>query len=441
MNHAVIERPAARCAAHGRTPALLRAGPALETERFAAVRRRMLLEFCKWDPQVGDVETLAPFPLLLPQSQFGELAASAEALAQETLELEQHLLRRSDLHARLGLPRSLRRVFVQALAERVTPAACRILRFDFHPTTDGWRVSEVNSDVPGGFAEASAFAALMAEAVRGERPGCGLAVAVAGDPAAACADALVRTATNTRGIIALLAAPGFMEDQQVIAGLARLLRERGVTAIASEPRQLTWQRARAYLRSDAYDGPLAALVRFYQGEWLARLPAHSGWRQLFVGGMTPIANPGSAILTESKRLPLVWNALGAACPTWRRVLPETRDPRDAPWASDDRWLIKKAFCNTGDSVSVRGLLPERLWRARALAARLFPQAWVAQRRFEITALETPAGHAFPCIGVHTVDGRACGLYGRLSPTPLIDYAAVDAAVLIEADVPGLARPS
>lgn len=26
----------------------------------------------------------------------------------------------------------------------------RLIRFDFHPTTDGWSVSEVNSDVPGG---------------------------------------------------------------------------------------------------------------------------------------------------------------------------------------------------------------------------------------------------------------------------------------------------
>jgi hypothetical protein len=38
---------------------------------------------------------------------------------------------------------------------------------------------------------------------------------------------------------------------------------------------------------------------------------------------------------------------------------------------------------------------------------------------------------YPCLGVFTVDGRAAGIYGRLSPRPVIDYAAVDAAVLTD----------
>lgn len=34
-------------------------------EAFDRVRRRMIFDCCKWDPQVEDVATLAPFPLLL----------------------------------------------------------------------------------------------------------------------------------------------------------------------------------------------------------------------------------------------------------------------------------------------------------------------------------------------------------------------------------------
>ena len=45
--------------------------------------------------------------------------------------------------------------------------------------------------------------------------------------------------------------------------------------------------------------------------------------------MIAAANPGCAILTESKRLPLVWDQLGIALPTWKRLLPETRDPHAA----------------------------------------------------------------------------------------------------------------
>lgn len=32
----------------------------------------------------------------------------------------------------------------------------RFLRFDFHPTEEGWRLSEANTDVPGGSARVPA---------------------------------------------------------------------------------------------------------------------------------------------------------------------------------------------------------------------------------------------------------------------------------------------
>jgi hypothetical protein len=35
-----------------------------------------------------------------------------------------------------------------------------------------------------------------------------------------------------------------------------------------------------------------------------------------------------------------------------------------------------------------------------------------------------------CVGVYTIDGRAAGAYARLAKRPLIDYASVDAAVLV-----------
>ena len=32
-----------------------------------------------------------------------------------------------------------------------TPAMARVVRFDFHPTSEGWKISEANADVPGGY--------------------------------------------------------------------------------------------------------------------------------------------------------------------------------------------------------------------------------------------------------------------------------------------------
>src|SRR5262245_57553556 len=141
----------------------------------------MELSHFKWDAQVGDVTALAPFPLLLGRSSWRELEDLAERLAAETLAAEQELLGRPALHARIALPRPLRQLFAHGTP---TPAAARVMRFDFHPTAEGWRLSEVNSDVPGGFTEATSFARLIATHVPGARP--------AGDPTRALVDAIAR---------------------------------------------------------------------------------------------------------------------------------------------------------------------------------------------------------------------------------------------------------
>jgi glutathionylspermidine synthase len=193
-----------------------------------------------------------------------------------------------------------------------------------------------------------------------------------------------------------------------------------------------WRDGQAYLRGV----PLAAVVRFYQAEWLANLPRRhrACWLPLAVGGRTPVTNPLSSVLTESKRFPLVWDCLRTRLRTWRRLLPETRDPRDAPWQSHEGWLLKTAFCNTGDTVSAASITPAKDWRKTRWLARLFPRDWVAQRRFETSSIETPLGDMYPCVGVYTIDGRAAGAYVRLSHRPIVDYRAIDAAMLIAPDV-------
>jgi glutathionylspermidine synthase len=390
----------------------LRASDALDDATFARIRRRMVLDFCKWDPQVGDVCTIAPFALLLSRREWRHLSDASEALARETIELEDGLLDRPDLHRDLGMPRRLRRVLADGRSKGYTPAAARVMRFDFHPTPNGWRISEVNSDVPGGFSEASALPALMSEHLP--------CTTTAGDPAAAYVDALARQGRT----VALLVAPGFMEDHQIVANLARLLVERGCETRIIQPQHLEWQSNRA---------PFDVIVRFYQAEWLARLPRRIAWQPLFAGGETPVVNPPAAVLSESKRLPLVWDRLGVVTPHWRKFLPETRDPRDVPWRRDDGWLVKSAYCNNGDSVTTRDLTPRTQWLKTSLDILLHPRDWIAQRRFETTPVDTPLGPMRPCIGVYVIDGRACGVYARLSPLPVIRYDAIDVAVLINDD--------
>lgn len=399
----------------------LRAGLALAPDVAESIRRSMMLDFCKWDPQVGDASTMAPFPLLMPELEWNRLSASAEALAEETFRAEEELLSRPELHAILAVPRILRAALRKMPRMSARDAGVRVMRFDFHWTSDGWRVSEVNSDVPGGFAEASSLPMMMARQLSSN-------LKPAGDPAGRLADALA-VASDGKAV-ALLAAPGFIEDQQVTACLARRLAERGATPFLVGPRNLEWRDGRCTLQSASSIVRVGTIVRFYQAEWLSRLPRRFSM-PFFSETETVFANPASALLTESKRFPLSWDALTVSLATWRRLLPESRDPRQAPWRRDDGWVLKTAYCNTGDSVVTRSWISPRQWRSIERIVRLFPGRWVAQRAFHALPLGTPWGEMYPCVGVFTVGGRAAGAYVRLSHGPVIDYRAVDVAMLIE----------
>jgi hypothetical protein len=327
---------------------------------------------------------------------------------------ERELLNRPDLHTRLGLPRGLRKVLRRAGEKGATPCAARVLRFDFHWTDSGWKISEVNSDVPGGFAEASELPVLMSEHFPGTRP--------AGHPGLAWANAIAASRANACPVT-LLSAVGYMEDRQVLAYLGQLLRRLGVASIWAEPKQLVWLNGIAHLDNQ----PLASIVRFYQAEWINAMKMS----EFFVGGKTPVCNPGTAALSESKRFPLVWDELDSALSTWRLLLPETRDPRIAPWQKDESWLVKSAMCNTGDTVAIRSLMNNKDWNRVRRAIWFQPGNWIAQRRFVALPLPSPVGPIYPCIGVYTINSQVAGVYSRYSSKPLIDFSAVDVAVLIE----------
>lgn len=396
---------------------MIEALPPLPAAAFETVRRRAIFDCCKWDPQVGDAPSLAPFPLALDPRAWKELAHAAEALARETMAAEEELLRRPDLHVRLGLPRSVRRALAEAPRLGATAGAARVLRFDFHPTADGWRVSEVNSDVPGGFIEAGGIARLVASRYPGFRP--------AGDPAAALAEAVARAAPPG-GLVGLVHATAYTDDRQVMEYLARALESKGLRTWLGSPAHLRWDReGRARVACDWLDASAALLLRFFPSEWLPDTPRACGSEHFFRGGRTPVGNPAHAILTQSKRLPLLWDELATPFETWRALLPETRSPRDAP-APNGAWIVKPALGRVGDSIGLAGVAEEKELRASVRAARRHEGHWVAQRRFE----SVPVGAFHACVGVFTVDGRAAGAYGRVAPRPLIDWRAQDAAVLV-----------
>jgi glutathionylspermidine synthase len=393
----------------------------VEPDVFARVRRRAIFDCCKWDPQVEDVATLAPFPLVLRRDAWSEIAGLAERLAAEAAAAESELLRRPELHRALGLPGAVRRALAAARTRGASPGLARVLRFDFHWTADGWRISEANTDVPGGFNEGSGFARLMSAHYPGTEP--------TGDPAGRLAEA-VAAATAPGAAVVLVHATAYTDDRQVMVFLAREIEARGRRAVLAAPDHLRWRDGRAAMASGWFAGEAAAVVRFFPAEWLPNLPRACGWRHFFRGARTPVSNPAAALLTQSKRFPLVWDRLAAALPTWRGLLPETRDPRDADWRRDSGWVLKPALGRVGAGIGLAGATTEKEWQPIRKDVRWSPGWWAAQRRFEAVPLRVGGEPFFPCVGVYTVDGRAAGAYGRLARRPLIDHLAQDAAVLL-----------
>lgn len=394
-------------------------GPA----EHARLQRRAIFECCKWDPQVEDVSTVAPFPLMLRREAWDEIAALSETLAAETLAAEEELASRPELHGFLGLPRPVRRALRSERREGAPRGIARVLRFDFHWTREGWRISEANTDVPGGFNEGSGFAHLFAPSFPGSE--------AAGDPAGALAEA-VAAETPPGSRIALVHATAYTDDRQVMEFLARELEARGRRAVLAAPDHLRWRDGLAWIRSGWMEADIAAIVRFFPAEWLPNLPRACGWKLFFRGSRTPVSNPATAILTQSKRFPLVWDRLKTSLPEWRRLLPETRDPRETDWKRNpNAWVLKPALGRVGDGIGLAGATSEKDWKQIRRELRFGSRWWAAQRRFEAIPMTVGDETFYPCIGVYTIGGRATGAYGRLARRPIVNHLAQDAAVLIE----------
>lgn len=393
-------------------------GEPLPQDLWHHIRLRTVFDYCKWDVQSVDQCVLADFPLFIAESSWQQLGVVAETLARELAAAECELVDRKDLHRELGLPKALRRQFREL--DGPAPAVARALRFDFHFTEEGWRISEVNADVPGGFIEASGFTRLMAAHYPGTR--------TPPDPSAMYAETLAAR-FGCGSVIGLVHATAYTDDHQVMRFLGKRIAERGLRPMLVSPAHLRWDQGHASICSSFAKCSVDGLVRFFPAEWLPSLGTKSQWHPFFARGRTPMSNPGSALLVQSKRFPLVWNKLSARLPAWRSVLPETRCPSEVHRELEN-WVVKPALGRVGEDVAIAGVTSERERLRICRAARRRPRAWVAQRRFYVVPVQQGDRNYYPSIGLFTIDGKIAGAYARVARKPLIDDEAQDIAVLI-----------
>ncbi len=392
---------------------------AIPDVRYSAYRYDAIFKAYKWDPQVEDRNTVSRHVVLMEPETAARLEAWAEALSGETMAMEEAFLRRLPDAKALGLPGPIRGALGR-LSGYDRARHVRLMRFDFHPTETGWAVSEVNSDVPGGFAEASALPGIAARFFDGYAPG--------KNAAERLLDAF-EAKIGPGGTVAFVHATSYADDRQVMQCLGDTFQARGMRAVLAAPDHIAWRDRKAFCILTGEEGPVDGIIRFFPLEWLPNLTGRDNWRGYF-GGETPACNHPIAAFAQSKRLPLVWDTLGVDIPVWKALLPETLDPRRAP-RRDAGWIYKPALGRVGEGISIREAMTAKELRRVERAVRLHPGDWVAQRRFASQPLLGGDGTPYHlCVGVFTVDGKSAGFYGRISGAPRIDARAEDIPILV-----------
>lgn len=397
-----------------------KAGRLLSRKDWAAYRRQVLLDCRDCGVPPSEYFTLARFPLLMEPRTWRNLSQMAEKLTREILAAEAELIRRPDLHAALGIPASMRAALSQGRRKPPPRGAVRVMRFDFHFTPQGWRITEVNADVVGGFIEGAGMTDLMAAYVP--------RYATPGNPARAYAQAAREAAGKGTSIVFVRNA--LFARYRGIKALAREMRRHGLRPVMRKPGQLNWSKGLARNAGSRRAGQPGLLIRFVNTDWLPRLHRRSQWTPWFAGGKTPMSNPGTSVLIQSKRLPLIWSKLCSPMPTWRALLPETRCPHELDAAALKDWVLKPVLGRVGVGLAMPGITEDAKHKKILRQARRDPTGWAAQRLFQSVPVPTPQGLRHICLGIFTIAGRAAGAYARMTAKPLVDGYAEEVAVLV-----------
>jgi glutathionylspermidine synthase len=397
-------------------------GPVLAripADYYSEYRYEAIFRAYKWDPQVEDHNTVADHAVLLDRATARQLEEWAEKLTDETLRMEESIKGRPELIKKLGFPRAVEKAIGRM--DHYDPAKhVRLMRFDFHPTTEGWAVSEVNSDVPGGLAEASVLPAIAQRCFPGYIPH--------ENTARHLLEAFQKR-VEPGARIAFVHCTSYADDRQVMQFLGDYFEENGYRSLYAAPDHIVWEQKRAVSLIRGETGPVDGIVRFFPLEWLANLPRRSDWGGYY-DTLTPSCNHPISVFAQSKRLPLVWDSLGTKLTAWKALLPETCAPNLC--GPGEGWIYKPALGRVGEGISIREALTAKEYAQIQKTVRRNPKDWIAQKRFESKPILSADGEPYHlCIGVFTVDGRAAGFYGRVSPYPRIDARAKDIPLLVE----------
>ena len=395
-------------------------------DKYNDYRLDVMFDCYKWDPQFLDNNTIAKYALVITEEEHKELEKLTEEIDKETIKAEEFLNKNLKFTKPLALPKKIFKE-LKRMENYDSKKHIRLMRYDFHPTEDEkWAVSEVNSDVPGGFAEAS----LMPIA----------AMNVIDDPrfyhknfGEIFTDTIAKKVTPG-GKIMMVHCTCYSDDRQVMQYIGDKLKLRGFDIIYGAADHLDFKDGIAYSVLDGNEGKIDGIIRFTPLEWLKDIKPKT-WDGYF-DTITPSCNHPVAIFAQTKRFPLIWDALekqGIELSTWRKLLPETIEVKYAK--NREGFIYKPACGRVGEKISIKEACKDNEYNEILKDVKKHPKEYLAQKKFISKPVIDEKGNEYHvCLGSYTVDGKHAGYYARISNTPRIDSNAADIPVLIERSV-------
>lgn len=376
----------------------------------------------KWDPQFLDSNTISKHALVLTKQEARSLAHLTELLDQETRDAELFLNTHLSLAKKLRLPKKLLPE-LKRMKNYDPKRHIRLTRYDFHPTKEGeWAISEVNSDVPGGFAEASLLPKLALQYLKSNK-------VESIDFGSHLVKALSKK-IKKKGTVFFVHCTSYSDDRQVMQYLGDQMEQHGYHALYGAIDHLRFQNQEAISILDGHQGKVDGIVRFTPLEWVKDIKPKT-WSGYF-DTTTPSCNHPIAIFAQTKRFPFVWDQLesyGLSFSTWRKLLPNTIEvTKKVP----PGYLYKPAWGRVGEKISIQEACEEGEYQKILKEVKRHPKRYILQKQFSSQLLESPEGEWFHvCIGSYAVDGKHAGFYARMSRKLRIDSDAEDIPVLIE----------
>ena len=392
-------------------------------EKYEEYRLTLMFDCYKWDPQFVDSNTVAKYALVITKEEHEEIKKLTEKLDEETRAAEEFLNDHQELLKPLALPKKVSKE-VKNMKNYEADKHIRLMRYDFHPTIDNkWAVSEVNSDVPGGFAEAS----FMPKAAIQYLNGGNFSSINFGE---IMVDAIMKKMPKN-GRIMMVHCTCYSDDRQVMQFLGDRLSEKGFQVLYGAADHIRFKDNVAYSILDGNEGKLDGIFRFTPLEWLTDIKPKR-WQGYF-DTITASCNHPIAMYAQTKRFPLIWDALekqGVSLTTWRELLPDTLEVKDAK--GKEGYIYKPACGRVGEKISIKEACSGDEYKKILADVKKHPKKYLAQKKFHSLPLLGQNGEEFHvCLGSYTVEGAHAGYYARISTTPRIDSNAADIPVLIE----------